>query len=143
MKSRDRRIDDCWLAKSVLCDITTFDVELDEQRREIAVVAELSRKAFYKNARTAVDQDEWSERFNAYLERQRVANERIDELECAKRERLGKARVIDGFIRDIENRECAITEFDEQLWVAVIDRVVVGRDGAMVFWFRNRAEVDD
>ena len=63
-------------------------------------------------------------------------------LETAKRERLGKAKVIDGFVRDIENRELAVTRFDEKLWVAVIDRVVVGRDGAMLFRFRNGVDVE-
>ena len=51
-------------------------------------------------------------------------------MESAKRERLGKARVIDSFVRDIE---IAVTEFDERLWVAVVDRVTVGRGGVMVF----------
>ena len=102
----------------------------------------LPRKAINANAQTAFNQEEWRERFNDYLERQRVANERIDELECAKRERLGRSNVTEGGVRDIENRELAITEFDEKLWVAVIDRVVVGRDGTMVFRFKNGADVE-
>jgi len=62
-------------------------------------------------------------------------------LETQKREWLGKSKILEGFISDIEKRPLIITEFDENLWLAVIDRVTVGRDDTMVFSFRNGAEV--
>ncbi|MFA7628716.1 MAG: recombinase family protein, partial [Candidatus Dojkabacteria bacterium] len=118
-----------------------IDTELTELFREIEVVTELSRKAIYENARTAVDQTEWAERNNAYLERHRKALERVDKLEAVKRERLGKSKIIEGFIHDIGNRPLAIAEFDEKLWLAVIDQVTVDQDGAMTFRFKNGSEV--
>ena len=68
-------------------------------------------KDHYENARTVINQTEWAERNKAYLERHRKVLERVDELEAAKRGRLGKAKIIEGFIRDIESRPLAITEF--------------------------------
>ena len=142
MSDRDTLIEDCRLAQTVLCDTSGIGTELAELQREIEVVSELSRKAIYENARTTVDQSEWNERNNGYLERHRQATERVSELETQKKERLGKSKILDGFIRDIENRPLAITEFDEKLWLAVIDRVTVGKDGTMVFRFRNSAEFE-
>jgi glutathionyl-hydroquinone reductase len=141
MSDRNGLIEDCRLAQGVLCDTAAIDAELAELHREIEVVTELSRKAIYENARTAVNQTEWAERNKAYLERHRKVLERIDELEAAKRERLGKAKIIEGFIRDIESRPLAITEFDEKLWLAVIDQAIVSRDGTFVFRLRNSSEV--
>jgi site-specific DNA recombinase len=141
MSNRDGLIEDCRLAQGILCDTTAIDIEFAELRNEIEVVTELSRKAIYENARTTVDQTEWVERNNAYLERHRKASERVDELETVKRERLGKAKIIEGFIHNIQNRPLAITEFDENLWLAVIETVTVGQDGEMVFRFRNCMEV--
>ena len=66
----------------------------------------------------------------------------IDELENAKRERLGKAKIIEGFIKDIKNRPLAIDNFDEKLWLAVIDQVTVDRDNIMTFRFKNGSEVN-
>lgn len=141
MNDRDGLIEDCRLAQNVLCDTMAIDTELAELFREIEVVTELSRKAIYENARTAVNQTEWTERNNAYLDRHRRASEQVDKLETAKRERLGKGKIIEGFIRDIENRPLAIAEFDEKLWLAVIDQVTVDRDGTMTFRFKNGSEV--
>ena len=141
MHNRDELIEDCRLAQNVLCDTTAIDTELAELFREIEVVTELSRKAIYENARSAVDQKEWTERNNAYLGRHRKAKERGDELESAKRERFGKGKIIEGFIKDIENRPLAIDGFDEKQWLAVIDQVTVNQDGAMTFRFKNGSEV--
>ena len=141
MGDRNGLIEDCRLAQRVLCDTTAIDSELAELRREIDVVTELARKAIYENARTAVNQTEWAERNTAYLERHRKASERTDELDAAKRERLGKVTIIERFIRDIESRPLAIMAFDEKLWLAVIDKVTVSRDGTMTFRFKNGSEV--
>ena len=141
MNDREGLIEDCRLAQNVLCNTTVIDTELAELFREIEVVTELSRKAIYENARAAVNQAEWAERNNAYLDRHRKATEQVDELENAKRERLGKAKIIESFIKDIESRPLAIAEFDEKLWLAVIDQVTVERDATMTFKFKNGSEV--
>nr|WP_320147657.1 recombinase family protein [uncultured Anaeromusa sp.] len=120
MSSRAGLIEDCRLAQGVLCDTSAIDAELVELLREIEVVSELSRKAILESARTAVNQSEWAERNNAYLERHRKATKRVDELEAAKRERIGKAKTIDGFIKDIKSRPLVITDFDEKLWLSPI-----------------------
>ena len=141
MENRDGLIEDCKLAQSVLCDVKAIDAELAELHSEIEVVTELSRKAIYENARTAVNQTEWAKRNNAYLERHAGASKRVDELEAAKRQHLGKAKTIEGFIRDIANRPLVLTGFDDRLWLAVIDTATVGRDGTMICRFRNGTEI--
>ena len=75
------------------------------------------------------------------LDRRRQATERADEPETVIRERFAKAKTIEGFIRNIQKRPLVLTEWDEELWLAVVDKVTVGTDGAMVFAFRNDAEV--
>lgn len=140
--NRKGLIEDCRLARSVLCDTATIDAELDVVRSELEVVAELSRKAIYENARTALSQSEWSERNGGYLERHRQASQRAEELEAQKRERLGKGKILEGFIRDIQSRPLAVTEFDEELWLAVVDKAMVKRDGSMSFRFKNGVEVE-
>lgn len=134
-------IQDCHLAKGLLCDTTAIDIELAELQNEIEVVTELSRKAIFENARTAVNQAEWNEKNNNYLERHKKATERMDELDAAKRERIGKGKIIDGFIRDIKNCPLAISEFDEKLWLATIDHVSVCHNSNMAFMFKNGTEI--
>ena len=127
--------------QGVICDTSAIDAELVELHRELEVVTALSRNAVLENARTAVNQTEWSERNNAYLERHHRASKRANELEAAKRERLGKAKTIEIFIKDVESRPLVISEFDENLWLAVIDTATVAQNSAITFRFRNGSEI--
>ena len=88
--NRKELINDCRLARRVLCETGEIDAQLAELQSEIEVVTELSRKVIYENARSAVNQTEWSERNNNYLERHRKALARLDELEARKRERIAE-----------------------------------------------------
>ena len=141
ISNRNGLIEDCRLVQSVLCDTTAIDAELFELHRELDVVTALSRNAVLENARTAVNQAEWLERNNSYLERHHRASKCVDELEAAKRERLGKTKTIELFIKDIENRALAITEFDEKLWLAVIDTATVAQDSTITFRLKNGSEL--
>ena len=58
-----------------------------------------------------------------------------------QRERLAKAKIIERFIRDIQKRPLVLTEWDEALWVAVVERVTVDTSDMMVFAFRNGMEI--
>jgi DNA invertase Pin-like site-specific DNA recombinase len=141
MEGRDELVTDCRIAQSILCDTTAIDTELDELRREIEVVAELSRKAIYENARIAQDQEEWMERNNAYLERHQRATDRACELEDLLRERQAKKRTLDAFISELESRPQEIMEFDERLWAVAVDTVTIMKDGSMVFRFKDGTEI--
>lgn len=137
MGNRDEVIADCRLAQGVLSDCSEIDDKIDELRREIDVVAKLSRKLISENANVALSQDEFNQRNNEYLKRHRIAMERISELEDVKRERMNRVTVIDGFIRELETRPLVIDEFDEQLWVAAVEKVTIGVNGEVVFRFRD------
>jgi hypothetical protein len=65
----------------------------------------------------------------------------VDELEATKRERLGKAKTIEVFIKDIESRPLVISKFDEKLWLAVIDTATVAQDNTITFRFENGSEI--
>jgi len=73
-----------------------------------------------------------NERNNGYLERHRKATERKAALEEAKRRRKSRARILETFLRSIASPQ-GLTEFDEKLWTAAIDRVTVMLDDRLVF----------
>lgn len=141
MVNRERLIEDCRLAQTTLCDITLIDAELIKLQEEVEVVADLSRNAIAENARTGMDQEDFNERNNRYLERYHQARARIEFLELEKQSLIAKSKILEKFIGDIKNRPLVINEWEESLWFAVIDRVVVNLDETLTFIFRNGSEV--
>ena len=139
MDDRDRILEDCRMAQSLLCDTKEIEAELAGLRRELEVVAELSRKEIHRSAHS-LERLEASDR-QGYLERYEQAWERIETLEQERTERIAKSKTIGRFIRSVRGAAMLITEFDEALWVAIIESVMVNRDGGMVFRFKNDANI--
>ncbi|MCL2508106.1 MAG: recombinase family protein [Oscillospiraceae bacterium] len=140
--NKETLIADCKDAKTLICDCKAINKEIAELEREAEVAAELSRKAIYENARTAQNQEEFNERNNGYLNRQRATMERIESLEVEKRRRQHKGRILETFIRNLEKSPEALTEFDEKLWTVSVDRVTVTTDGRLIFRFLDGTEVE-
>ena len=95
----------------------------------------IAKKALYCN-QLGLDM-----RNNGYLERHRTATERIMALKAAKRKRKIRTCILETFLHDIAASPQGLTEFDEKLWTAAIDRVTVTLDDRLVFWFKDRTEV--
>ncbi|MBN2455168.1 MAG: recombinase family protein [Sedimentisphaerales bacterium] len=141
LEYREELIANCRLVQETICDYADINTEIDALRREMEVVAELSRKSIYENAHTAIDQEEWQEWNNGYLERHRIASERVIELEELKRERQSKSLLLEGFTQNLATCEKALETFDERIWMAAIDKVMIHSDGELVFGFKDGTKI--
>ncbi|MBS3977126.1 MAG: hypothetical protein KGZ75_10465 [Syntrophomonadaceae bacterium] len=125
-----------------LHNCSEIEAELEELRREIEVVTELSKKTIYENARIPVSQYEWSERNNSYLERHHKAMARVAELEILKRERQNKSMMLETFIKGIGTRPLIMEEFEDKLWAVAVETVKVMQDGRLMFRFKDGTEIE-
>ena len=81
----------------------------------------------------AQNQDVFNVRYQEYENRFDFLQEKIDKLEEQKAERHNKAKEISAFMREIAKRSDPVREFDEFLWLSVIDMATVRNDGVLVF----------
>ena len=109
--------------------------------QEIEVVSELTKRCIEENAQNAQDQDAYAERYNGLVERYERTKAEVDDLQRRKAERQAKAENIGAFMFELVERQDAITEFDDRLWLATVDKVTVYSDGRLVFLFQNGTEV--
>jgi len=141
MENRAGLIDDCRAAQELLCDTTAIEAEIAELEHEVKTTEGLVRQAIQDNAREPIDQSKWMERNGVYLDRHAAATKRLVDLDRQKVERVGRSKTIAVFIRNLERSGKVIAEFDESLWAAVVDCVVVKVGGGLTFRFKNGAEV--
>lgn len=80
-------------------------------------------------------------RYNGFVERYEKAKSRIEELRNIKTERQAQADAIGAFMFEVQELD-TLSEFDEKLWLTVIDTVTVYADGRMTFKFRGGTEID-
>lgn len=138
---RDELIANCRLAQKFLCDCAGIEAELDNLHREIEVVLELSRKAIYENAHGSLDSDDFSERNGGYQQRYHTAMARITKLEEQKSEKQHKRIVLEIFIKNLAAKKRALDSFNNKIWMATIDRVLVSTTGQLTFRFKDGTEI--
>ena len=140
--NRDALLADCRLMQKVVSDCSDIDAKLNELYQESEVIAELTKRCIEENSLQAINQEEYLKRYNGYCERYDSIKNKIETLENEKNKRKAKEIEIGGFMYELTEYEETITEFDEQLWMMVIDKAIVHQDGRLVFVFRNGCEIE-
>ena len=122
------------------CERPHLDEEIQSLLEEIDVVTELTKRCIAENSQTAQNQAEYKARYNGFVARYEKAKTRVAELRSLKNERQAQANAIGAFIFEVQELD-TLSEFDERLWLTVIDTVTVYADGRMTLKFQGDTEI--
>ena len=139
--NKDNILEDCRLMQTTLTDCTSIDAEIESLLEEIDVVTELTKRCIAENSQTAQNQEEYAARYNGFVERYEKATARLEQFRTTKAERESQAEAIGAFMFEVQELD-TLTEFDEKLWLTIIDTVTVHNDGRMTFKFRGGTEIE-
>ena len=134
-------IDNCREMQTMLTDCTEINVRLSEVEDEMEVVAELIRKHIDENAHTALDQTEYQAKYNSLASRYQKLQAEEEGLKKKRDEREAMAENIGAFMFSLYEQEDVITEFDDKLWLASVEKAIIRADEKITFIFRNGSEV--
>ncbi len=124
-----------------LTDTSNLDIENAKLQNEYEVITELLGKCLEENASTALDQSEYNERYTALAERYEAIKRQINEVDNKSMERNAKRENIEEFIQRLKQNNKLLTEFDEELWNSIIEKVVVHTDNEIDFVFKDVMEI--
>ena len=122
--------------QTTLTDCTDIDKEIQTLLEEIEVVTELTKRCIVENSQTAQNQEEYAARYNGFVERYEKAKARLEQLRTTKAAREAQAEAIGAFMFEMQELD-TINEFDEKLWLTIIDTVTVHAGGRMTFKFQG------
>ena len=140
-ENRDEILENCRMMQNLLTDCTEIDEKQQLVLQEMEVVSELTRKYIMENSRAIQNQDEYNAHYNALVERYEKLQKKSFSLQKQKEERLAKRDLIGGFILELSKCKELLTEFNEQLWIAAVDKVTVFQNGGLVFTFKDGTEI--
>lgn len=141
LDSKDNILEDCRLMQSALTSYTGVDEEIQSLLEEIDVVTELTKRCIAENSQTAQNQAEYKARYNGFVTRYEKAKTRVAELRSIKNARQAQADTIGAFMFEVQELD-TLSEFDEKLWLTVIDTVTVYADGRMTLKFQGDTEIN-
>lgn len=129
------------MSEDTLTDCTGIDEEIQTLLEEIEVVTELTKRCIAENSQTAQNQEEYAARYNGFVERYEKTKAQLEQLRTTKAAREAQAEAIGAFMFEVQELD-ALTDFDDKLWLSVIDTVTVHTDGQMTFKFQGGTEID-
>ncbi len=133
---------DCQVILQTFTNCETLDRQLAEVTRKIEVVVALTQQCIKENSHSAQDQVSYMERYDGYVSRYEALTASLAELEEKKAARLAQAKSIEGFMKELAQREAPMEVFDDRLWLTALDCVVAYKDGRLVFKFYGDIEVE-
>ena len=141
MGNRSTVLADCELIRQTLCDTTALDAEMQQEQDEMAVVSELMQAHIKKNASVAQSQEAYALETERIENRYNAAFEHYTALETEKEKRMRKSKEISTFITTLKKQPMILPEWNERLWITLLDMAIVQRDGSIVFRFKSGKEI--
>jgi len=123
-----------------LSDSSGLEMEREKLEQEMTVLAEMVRNCVAENARTAMDQGKYQERYSGLAERYETLKEKHDKVSGEIAARTARSQMMGKFL-DTLKKNGVVEEFDEVLWGDIVDYVTVDCEKKLVFTFRNGVEI--
>lgn len=124
-----------------MTDTADLDSKFAKLQGEQVVVVGLMQNCVEENAHTALDQEDYLRRYGALLERYETVKSGLARISDQRQERGVKRGSVLRFLEKLEGSDTLLTEFDEGLWFATVERVIVHSEQVITFTFKNGAEL--
>ncbi|HEX3018028.1 MAG TPA: recombinase family protein [Caproicibacter sp.] len=120
-----------------LTDNTALEKEAQAIQGECDVVIELMRQAVNENAQSALDQADYQLRYDSLVERYENTKRYLKETNTQIANRRTKRENIEAFMQTLQAQKNLLTEFDENLWNATVDCLIVRSATEFIFRFKG------
>ena len=124
-----------------VCQTEELTEERDKVEQELGGLTEHLETLIRENARVAQDQTMYLKQENEIRARYLEKQGELEKLDEQIVERDGKRRILEGMIQVVCGINGEQTEFDEDLWSGLLDRIVVKVDGQVVVVFKGGIEI--
>ena len=114
---------------------------MQQEQDEMAVVSELMQVHIKKNASDAQSQEAYALETERIEKRYNTAFEHYTALETEKEKRVRKNKELKAFISMLKKQPLTVPEWNERLWITLLDTATVQRDGRIVFRFKSGREI--
>ena len=139
---REEFLESCKQIRDMLTDESELDIKLKTLYTELNDL-EHSMQAFIKdNAMKPQVKNFYERKLDEYDVNRMILENDIKSVERKKKKRHSRRELLDTMIRQFENTETIITEFDEKLCRLMVESITVNEDGSMIFEFCNGETVE-
>ncbi|WP_242971900.1 hypothetical protein [Haloimpatiens massiliensis] len=125
-----------------LTDTSKLDKESAKLQSELDVVTEKLRRCVEENAHNVLDKNEYDKRYKGLVERYESIKKDIEGINEKQLEISAKQENIVEVIKELKARDSLITEFDEELWLGTVEKVIVNTEEKITFVLKDGMELE-
>lgn len=140
LNDRDFIIEDGEEAIKVLADLSGYDEEINRLETELQIVEGLMEQAVAQNAIAAQDQKAYNDYYEGLVRRFMKAREELKDHTAERDSRKAKGAELKRFFDKLRAYP-VITEFSPELWITLLDKVLVKTSGECCFNFKNGSQI--
>ena len=140
VESKDELIANIHLVAETLCDFSELEQEQATLQEELAKIERLADRLISENSRTAIDQEEYNERYDSLLKRYEDTKAKYEHAVQTIEDRKARRLQILCFAEELKAQE-PIKEYDESLWNSLIEYVTIYGKNDIRVTFRDGTEV--
>lgn len=140
MKDKTKVIEDTEAVIGMLTNTDEIDKRIASFTSEIEIVSELVKKLIRDNSSAAQSQDDYQAKYNELSSRYDEAKKALEEAMQDKIYKQGQGIKLQSFLESLKQKESVLDEWNEELWMIMVEKATVHRDKSITFKFYNGKE---
>lgn len=140
--NRKELLEACEVMCEAVSDCSALNKEIDALNDEIQLIAEMVNQCVKENAGSKQSQSSYDKKYNSLVKRYEKADKRLTEVTQERDGRINRERELRIFISELAEKPLVIEEWDEELWVSILETATVHKDGQITFLFKNGTSIE-
>jgi len=140
-KDKQRVIKDTEDIIKLLTDTTQIDSDVTRIEDEMEVITELVNKLVMENSKTDTGIDAYNKKYEKLSDRYDKFKEQLDGSITEKELKLGQKKTMQMFIKNLKEAEDELDQWNESVWMLMVESAVVHRDSSITFKLQKGQEI--
>ena len=134
---REDFLESCKQIRDMLTDTSSTEKTLKKHYDEYNDLDLTIQTFIRENALHSQEKDFYNRKIAEFDEQRSILEEKIQKLESKKENAFTRREFLNTLIRELEQRNGTLTEFDDKLYRLMVENITVSQDGLVVFTFWN------
>ncbi len=135
MSDKESVIADIEAVMSLLTDTSSLDMKITDTQNTMEVIAGLVEKMVKENTKTSLDQEEFARKYDEMQKKYDACKKQLDDAISEKTVRQGKKARMEAYLNELKKADNFLPSWSDDIWMMMVDRAIVNRDGTIRFRF--------
>jgi len=141
MEDKERIIEDTYEVIALLTDTKKLDDAIIEIEEDIMVTSEIVSRLVNENSKSDIALEDYNKKYEELSNRYDKLKNKHTDLLNERNEKEGQALIMKAFIKNLSESEDELDEWNERIWMLLVERATVHRDSSITFRFHNGNQI--